>query len=267
MVTSGDATSSAGESDLPSRILTWLGSQGYPLEMEVARQFRAARALAIQSDYYTDPEDNITSREIDVWASWSRREGAHFARVSFVVECKRSGDKPWVAFTSTDQTMHAVASIVQRAANPAGRGFLHLISGFKESHQLPLLKAADRLAYGLTQAFTSGSDSSYQATLSAAKAAQALSVRFDTDPNVLHIVIPVVVIDGHLFECFLDASSAIQIQEAESVVLAWRRDIVDVNTIIHVITKPAIAQFVADAESLAAELLDAAFAHSFWDIS
>lgn len=70
----GASKSSDGES-LPTRVAEWLDSQGYPLELRVATSMRECDAAVYQSEYYIDPEDHETNREIDLMASWSKNPG------------------------------------------------------------------------------------------------------------------------------------------------------------------------------------------------
>ena len=83
-------TDEAGGKPLPERILEWLKSQGYPLEMRVARDLRAAGFAVTQSDFYRDPHSSTTWREIDVSARYVRmnREGYGLWSVQYLVECK-----------------------------------------------------------------------------------------------------------------------------------------------------------------------------------
>src|SRR4051812_46473888 len=104
---------------LDSRVADWLDTQGYPLEMRVARAFRASRFRVIQSEYYSDPETKA-SREIDVIASVDARNEDFLFRLTFVVECKMSRDKPWVLFTGTSRGLADPARVAQRASNGLG---------------------------------------------------------------------------------------------------------------------------------------------------
>ena len=54
--------------ELRKKIEEWLLSQGYPLEMQVASEWRNSGFSVTQSHYYSDPE-NTSLREIDIVAS------------------------------------------------------------------------------------------------------------------------------------------------------------------------------------------------------
>jgi hypothetical protein len=235
--------------------------------MVVAAAMRRAGASVIQSDYYTDPEDRKTLREIDVTATWRKHDLIEdaLAKMTLRVECKQSRDKPWVAFTSRHAGLAGPARVVQRAVNPLGETFLEKVSNLAETQALPLFTLSERVAYGVTQAFTSGNDVAYQAMMSAAKAARATALE-PQYPRMMEVIFPVVVIDGHLFECFLDDENRIRVEECEEVVVAWRHGVVDVHSIVHIVTLNALDGFSERAMATADGLLEGAIAHEFWKL-
>src|SRR5687768_14769628 len=119
------------EDDLPTRLANWLESQGYPLEIEVARAFREAGFKAIQADYYIDPVSKA-NREIDLVAHADKYVLGLLARISFIVECKTARDKPWVLFTAPQGQLADKARVVQRAASKLGADWLHAIAAKEE---------------------------------------------------------------------------------------------------------------------------------------
>jgi len=102
------------EPSIEEKLHTWLEAQGYPLEMRVAKAFQIAGARVIQSEYYTDPSTE-ESREIDVVADWQTRIDNLLVRVSFVIECKSSKDKPWILFVSPNVRLAAPARVIVAA--------------------------------------------------------------------------------------------------------------------------------------------------------
>jgi len=83
---------------LTEKIIEWLKTTGFPLEMEAASAFRAAGFDVRQSATFPDPQSD-KGREIDVLAQDPDIIGV--IEISFVIECK-SSSKPWVVFTSDD---------------------------------------------------------------------------------------------------------------------------------------------------------------------
>lgn len=237
---------------IETKIRKWLNEQGYPLEMVVARSFQQRGFRVIQSDFYTDP-DTGESREIDVVATRSTVVEGIGVRVTFVIECKLSKDKPWVLFTSQSIQLGDRARIVQRAASKFGANLLRILSRYKDYKTISSLYifAIPTLpAYSLTQAFTTGQDVCYKAATSVAKAAYAKATEFDNRipspilPSFAEIVLPIIVVDGKLFDCHLEENSQINATEINSGVLIWRNPLVkSPHTIIHVVSVPALAGF------------------------
>ena len=86
-------------SELPEKVKAWLSGEGYPLEFATANTFERADFETRQGMYLSMPKTNAF-REIDVVASRVVQNDQVSCRVSIVVECKWSRDKPWVVFTS-----------------------------------------------------------------------------------------------------------------------------------------------------------------------
>ena len=228
--------------------------------MNVAASMRKVGARVIQSDYYEDPEKPGTSpREIDVRAWWTKTlsDSHALANVSLCIECKQSREKPWIAFTSEKVGLAGPARVIQRAATELGMRFLWKVRKLEEAQQLPLFQMPDRVAYGLTQAFTTGTDVTYQAVMSAAKAARASTPTTPEIHNLMEVAFPVVVVDGHLFECYLNEDAEIKIEECEEVVLASRQGVIDVHSIVNVVTMSALSAFAQRAAVTAEGLLRA----------
>ena len=79
-----------------ARITTWVERSGRALELRVARIFQRAGADVRMSHPYMGQQQ---ARETDVLADfpWLALGNAD-ARLTVIVECKHSADKPWVAF-------------------------------------------------------------------------------------------------------------------------------------------------------------------------
>jgi hypothetical protein len=236
---------------LEDRLNQWLETQGYPLEMAVAAAFQRAGYRVFQSDYYLDPESS-DFRQVDVVARCQRDIEGILVRMTFAIECKLSRDKPWILFTSPQAVLAARASVAQRAASSIGQTLLWKLAPRAEIQDLPLLRLGNRCAYGMTQAFTSGEDVSLSASMSVAKAADARAREATQATGVQgyfgEIIFPVIIIDGKLFECYLNADSEQMLQEVSQGVLVWRNQMVGMpHTIIHVVTLAGLDDFIAQA--------------------
>src|SRR5258708_1417641 len=150
--------------DLKNAVEAWLAKQGFPLEMTVAAEFRKAGFSVIQSDFYEDPTTK-TQREIDVVAHLQTYVAQQLIRISFVVECKVSRDKPWVLFTSDSAALAEPASVAQRAASMFGRQFLFELCHSTHIQNLPFFRQPARPGYALVQALrdAGAKDLSYEA--------------------------------------------------------------------------------------------------------
>lgn len=244
----------SGEAPLDQRVKRWLETQGYPLEMQVARLCHEQHARVIQSEYYKDP---VTSqqREVDVVAWWQGEIDRVHIRVTVIAECKTSKEKPWVLFCSPGGRLSQVAQVAQRAGSRLCRLALLEVAKKPEIYNLPVFSLPDSPGYSLTQAFTSGQDVCYGAVAGAAAAAAAQSAlpdRYDSRVGhyeVVELILPVVVTDARLFAASLNDSATIEMNEIEGGVLLWRNRIVGVpHTIVHVLTPAALPSFLKNAK-------------------
>jgi len=217
---------------ITEKVRDWLKSQGYPLEMSVARAFRRVDANVQQSSYYLDPETD-KSREIDVRAKWYRFHETMWGQIDlqvfFLIACKSQQKNPWILFSSEPKKKNA---FVRLPASPHGR---MLLDWFRADKTKSIIDISDHVSYGITQAFTSGKDLPYEAVMSAAKAAVAEIVyhnrlhelykdKFDKDFEISLdsvIAIPIVVTDAPLFDCYLTEDDSLILDKIESGILEW----------------------------------------------
>lgn len=246
---------------LPNKVLAWLETQGYPLEMRVSRAFQQGGFHVVQSDYYRDRETEEL-REVDVVAGVQKRIGKILLRVTCVIECKSSSSKPWILFAS-DRKLSAPARVTQRAGNYLAQAFLDEICKHAEVQSLPILQVPARPAYGMTQAFTSGADVCYAATMSVANAALGYVYRDEpitqkrSAPDLLEVVFPIIVTEAPLFSAYLEEESSISLTEENSGLLLWRKELVGMpHTIVHVVTAQHLKDFVDSASASAQRLIE-----------
>ncbi|MDH3998804.1 MAG: hypothetical protein OET90_08180 [Desulfuromonadales bacterium] len=237
---------------LEKKLAKWLETQGYPLEMKVASALSKQGFYVLQGAYYDDPETN-TTREIDVVAS-TRDIRGHF-QVSFVIECKSTRDKPWVLFTSED---HVDGNRLLRYATKPEKTHAILDEKFSQNTEAVLgLKwfvKEQRLAYGAATAFSSGDDPAYKGIMSALKASMGLC-RQTSKHTPLHFIFPVVVLEGRLFEAYLDKNEENNICEIEEGFVVYHREISDQPcSSIHIVTSNHLETFCKEAKQAVFEL-------------
>ena len=92
-----------GKNELKEKTRKWLSTEGFHLEMKVAKKFSNKSFEVLSSQIYEDPIKKI-GREIDVISTKGTFLDKHtIFDITFVIECKYSKDKPWVLFKSSRQ--------------------------------------------------------------------------------------------------------------------------------------------------------------------
>ncbi|MCU1586969.1 MAG: hypothetical protein JWN31_462 [Frankiales bacterium] len=230
----------------------WLETNGYPLEMRVAKAFREAGANVTASDHYIDPETD-KGREIDVVAYRHVVADNRLALiVSAVVECKNvPSGKQWVAFQG-DGILPGMLIYRERVASPLGDAWLR---GLAESHDVPILNNTVPHAHGITTTHQDGStrDTAYQAVTGAVHAAVARANRWKAAPTssadnyVAGVALPVVVLSGDLLVAKLDDADELQVEPCDHLLVTWREPIAGRElTLVNVVTENALPDFARD---------------------
>lgn len=237
---------------IDQKIKEWLLTQGYPLEMEVAVAFENGGFGVSQSEFYLDPRTGV-SREIDVRASSTLYTENTSASLSYVVECKKSTDKPWVLFTRENKIIDWEYANWYSSNENAWDYLIHAaIDGKIDLFPLNL-HTSPRIAYGLTVAFTSGEDASYKAIQSVTRCALARIAKADEGFTIgehIEVVLPVIVIDGVLVEAFLDKDNEVQVKEINEGIILWDGLIPErPRMAVHVVTRNGLEAFVERASA------------------
>ena len=237
---------------IEKKLKDWLSNQGYPLEMVVAESFRRSGFDVSQSDYYPDPESNIL-REIDVIARKGILVGDDiFTDISYVIECKSTNKKPWILFTSENTRPYdpVIEPDYYMGTNIAEDLLLSLAIDEKLNKLTPCYHEQKRHGYGLVQSFSAGTDMAYKAIMGAAKSALSI-IHKNNKPSFgrrCNIIFPLVVIEGRLFESYIQNSSDPEINEIPFGHLMWKGSISERSTIpITVVTNNFIPEFVRKA--------------------
>jgi hypothetical protein len=241
--------------ELKKKVENWIKEQGYPLEMKVATAFIDEGFDVRQGSFYLDPESN-ESREIDVIV----RCGdilSHFD-VYFIIECK-SNSKPWILFTSENtlagyNRYFAYCLYSEFARNQ----FINKTMYNRQlGEMLPWFDKKGRNAYAVTQAFTTSVDNTYKAAMSSLKAAIALKISEEKKwQKHLTFIFPVIVIDGSLFESYLNPSGELVVDAVEKGFLHFPLEINGlIGTNIYVVTLGGLPHFINEAKKLNSELL------------
>lgn len=195
------------QDSLKDKIRSWLETQGYTTEMKVAMTLHNAGFGVLKSHYYDDPETKI-SREIDVVSMIHDQLG--LLEVYSVIECKKS-QKPWILFTSEFGELNRFTSfaIMREATWDSTRNKI------EDMVTIDWFRKDGRIAYGVTEAFSSKEDATFKAGVSATKAAISLCQSDFFGGAGLNFFFPTVVVDGELFECYLDSKGTPVIEEID----------------------------------------------------
>ncbi|MBD2388203.1 hypothetical protein [Cylindrospermum sp. FACHB-282] len=246
--------------ELQKKVQNWIKEQGYPLEMKVATALIDEGFDVRQGSYYIDPESN-ESREIDIISRCGDIIGIF--DVYFMIECK-SNSKPWILFTSENTLTGYNRFFAYCLYSEFGKAqFIDKtleISrlGEKLEGKFPWFHKEGRNAYAVTQAFTTGADNTYKAAMSALKAAIAVKISQEENrPKHLTFIFPVIVIDGSLFESYLNTDGELVVDAIEKGFLHFPQQISGLTgTTIHVLTLGYLPHFITAAKKLTSELLN-----------
>lgn len=252
---------SNGSHSMESKVHEWLTSQGYPLEMYVARTFNQSGFRVVQSDYFEDTESG-DSREIDVNAFAQESVGDVLLRITFAIECKVTPSKPWVLFTQRRQ-LGDPARVAQRGCSKIGRKLVKTLAHNATVQALPLFQIPERPAYGITQAFTTGNDVAYVAAMSVSKAAGGQIRSANKHSSIGHpmclLVFPVIVVDGQLVEAYLRDDGEMTVAAIDSGVLIWRNPVMhNLHNIITIIRRDCVESFATTMRESCATVFDVA---------
>lgn len=221
---------------LEKKLREWLENQGYPLEMEVAKGFANLGMNVIQSDVYEDPETKAI-REIDVTVSSTTHKRGVYIYIGFQIECKLAKDKPWLLFSGDKDRRAFMPPFLNAFHTKISQAFFERHISYDYGPQQLLttqMFQSEPVGFSLTQAFTTGPDVPYQAVMSSLKAALYQQARLETivvnDVPPPHknyklpccgVIFPIIVIDGKLFQCYLDEASKVSVDEIPYGKMLW----------------------------------------------
>jgi hypothetical protein len=250
----------SGSTTLHSRVQRWVEGQGYPLEMRVAQTFEQAGFEVSQSQKYLDPGTDEL-REIDVVASLNRQYDAITIATTLFIECKYSEDEPWVVFTSSRHLdpLSYFSRILRDKYNVyewqsekslQGRLTAKILASLPRDNpnfDFDFFRVPPNVGYSVVQALgkPGAKDNAYIATMQANSCVEANDfevergyqesiqdyerrvelIRKSKFSVYCNIGFPIVVLQGHLFECHLDSKNEIAVSEiSEGIVILGSKD-------------------------------------------
>ena len=259
--------------DLQKAVDGWLKDKGFPLEMKVANLFSRAGFGIRQGWYFNDPEEN-KPMEIDVLAYQNIFSG-HPLIVQFIIECKWAR-KPFVAFSYQNRTPTRFLPELQ-IANPVGKRFIKKLLAEKIYERLPIFGPNSPHGYAMTQANIglpkganeggggSNKDDAFDALIKVAKATHSMLNYYTrgaemvtkegdaTKYSLAYLGLPLIVIDGPLFDCYLNADGDAVTTPIDQVLIDWSYPLLG-NIPIMVCTFAALPKLIEQALQTCVEL-------------
>ena len=248
---------------LDKKVREWLEHEGYPLEFQVAKKFQENGFAIRQGSYVNDPNADAP-REIDVVAYRDAHTNQQLLRVNHIVECKWSKDKPWVIFTSP-RGLSPAACIAQTIASKLGSAILWKEAGLKQLQDLELFLTPKNSGFNGRQAFSKDGIDRFYTTMQSVVSA----TKFDVDdydsphrkagvfPKNAVVGFPVIVIQGELFETYLDPkSSDLVLKRAPHIRCHWSgAKEWDLHATVDIVTFEHLDKFLATRSAQVETLL------------
>lgn len=227
-------------------IRSWLRRSGLFLEMEAARVLRDDGWDVNQSEPFDDPKTGKT-RETDINALLQARVGDQLLCFELVVECKSSTKRPWLLLTAPTK-FRRTAWGVHTAASQLGQEFMNAYMFDELEHlgpesdkvfeDLPLFDFPARTAYrfvsggfhGTEEVEDGGADLGYAAVMQVIAALEQYNRECSGRPlnvieTICEILIPVIVVNDNLFECWSDVTGEIHVERVHDGVLVGSREL------------------------------------------
>ena len=217
--------------DVKAKVSEWLAKQGFPLEFKTAEIFAKQGFETDQGAYITDPKEGKL-REIDVIASSVHQVDGRSYRFSLVTECKWSQDQPWVVFTSRRARPTLSASIAYLLGSPFAEAILWFLAGDRDILERHRKALPIRVGFAGRQAFVDKDKREKELFYPTIQGVVAAAMAFTRDdarlPSSLsdivrdvHIAIPTIVLDGSLFEAYLEGEH-LKLEPLTEATVSWR---------------------------------------------
>ncbi len=263
-MTSSIATKEDKSEELIKKVKSWIATEGYSLELLAADKF-ANQEFRVFSGAHVRDQDTNVAREVDVSASRDTHLHDTLLRVSYIVECKWSRDKPWIIFTSKHDHIASGACIAQTMASNLGEALLWCEAGNKILHETDTFATPRRPGYGGCQAFSKGNDLVYNSLQKVTSDSLNYVQSYDDGrlkqgvlPTIAVVAIPVIVVDGKLFDVSLDVSSrTVSVEPADYMRLHWQgSNTWRLRATVDIVTIGALDAFVKRRAQEAAIILE-----------
>lgn len=213
--------------DLKEKLLEDIKKTGYPLELKIANIFDKCGWRTQSNSYYIDKDEN-KGREIDLIASkWEQiDDNENYLEMTFyfITEIKTAWKKPWVLFSVPEDEKGFNLHSVNLELNKGVQHSKIIKKYFREK----VLNVQSRLGKSFYEGFSgNGSrDDIFKALSGSVKALEhykesSLASKDQSTDRIIDYYIPLIIIDGPLFEAYLDDNGEIQLEEVEYIQAAF----------------------------------------------
>ncbi|MDD2599560.1 MAG: hypothetical protein PHO37_10085 [Kiritimatiellae bacterium] len=261
--------------DFRAKIISDIKKTGFPTELVVESIFNAREWYVNTHEYFIDSETQ-KGREIDCtgrFLAFEKKNNKHIkALIHVYVEVKKT-EKPWIVFTSPKSKMEKMLT-----GQLVATQHISTRDALKSFHEIHPTHTYPRYGRAVHISFKSDGSTAFSAIVSASKAAleghrnASKEEGFYNDESCeAFIYLPIVVVDGELFECQLNNKGEVYIDSvkylpfrfnykspAYSDQYSCHLDIVSLNHFEEYITKieesihVSLSQYIKKVEPVAA---------------
>lgn len=197
------------------RIKNWVLKNGYPFEMKVANLFQKKGFKITQSILYKD-FDTKKYRELDVIAYYGKIINKVSFNFSFVIECKKSTDKPWLVFKN-DKLINSELDRFKPFATRNAEILFHTTKVNQNQQFNNLFPAINNAGYNLVIAYRDSKDVAYNSSVSLLKACGYIKNRLNNSSlRQCNFYIPLIAIEGELYDAKLNMKEEIDFELVDS---------------------------------------------------
>lgn len=222
--------------DKINNIKKWINKNGYPLELKVAKTFKNAGFVIAQSILFKDSETE-KYRETDIIAHITKGVKNVWFNITFVIECKKTTDKPWIVFKNNSERNHQIN-------NPPFFGSInaqllkHKILESNDFRSPIIFPNTNECGYNIVSAHSQNTDLAYSATQSVIKAIEYLVLKSnESNKKFCNIYVPLIIIEGELYNANLDINDEIEINQVNNSSVISTKSFEDQNSnLINVVT-------------------------------
>lgn len=240
-------------------IIEEINKTGFPLELRVSKFLQDNGYHVANNLYYID-QDEGKGREVDMRALKNFRfnvEGkSYFIRHCFLIECKRSKEKPWVVFSSPQTVYDRRRFFLQcRGVKTTTKWEDYGVP--KKLEKIHPFSKYERRGRSFFEPFKNdkGGVTIYKSLITSVKASIAMrnnEFGAGAKGNAC-IYYPVIVFDGKLHEAFLDDENNIIDQEVDSVIVSFYYEspkYKDERFLVPIVTERSFPTFCSDLDSV-----------------